>query len=982
MKATFLRIWILLAALVLCSQSAPDTPDESAGNGQAQALLEQAYAQLDAGNFVQAVDLAGQAGKIAEQAGDWITWGDAETTILEAWYYLGKYPLGVATFKKLETRAGSLIPADSVFWGRWFNVGGALYDAVGNYEKALGYGLREVAFFEKQDPNSIDYAIACNNVGTYYRNRGNFDRALEFTRAALQVFLADPEVDPSDLAWTYGNLSKSWYRKREFKQSRHFAEKALEELRIQFPDGDHPEYILAYNDLANSCTELGEYEQALHYLKEALRIHDEQGEEVQKDVTWHNLGYVYRMMGRYAEAEHYLAECVERYGPKHRYYGKACRHLGYIARQKGDYRLALEWQQQALVALTDSFNYTDLLANPSAQRVNAYQDFLFTMRDKGETLRLLAEQESDPVVLESALSAFEIAAGVLDSMRAEYQEGARQFWNEAARPIMEDAVGVAMQLYRLKGELDYLEKAFQFAEKSKALLLAEALRESAAREKAGIPDSILQQEKDLKISIAFYKKEIFSAQQSAKPDRDRILLWETQILELRRTYEALLQKLEREYPEYYSIKYNQSEIKLSAVQEALPEQTGLVEYFVGDRDIYAFYLDRDSARGYRFHPDSLFNQTLDQFVQDLRNREQVLERGRSSQAVDAYARSAGYLCRTLVTSVVEKLPAQLIIIPDAKLAYLPFELLVADTARLDRASYADLDYLLLHSTIRYEYSAGMAIKPPVRRKARHTFAGYAPEYSGAWTGAATRDPLGKNCREADPADFAPLDNNRAEVTEIAGLMGGQAMLGQAATEEAFREKVQEAGILHLAMHGFLNDCDPLYSGLVFARQSRTTGPDTLPAEEDGFLHAYELYNLRLRADLAVLSACNTGRGKLARGEGVQSLARAFKYAGCANVLMSLWQAEDRATARIMSDFYRYLQQGWGKDAALRQAKLDYLKADVRNHPFFWGAFVLIGDAEPVVRPASWWWYGGLVLLFIALGAGFWYSKRRKARTAH
>ena len=131
----------------------------------------------------------------------------------------------------------------------------------------------------------------------------------------------------------------------------------------------------------------------------------------------------------------------------------------------------------------------------------------------------------------------------------------------------------------------------------------------------------------------------------------------------------------------------------------------------------------------------------------------------------------------------------------------------------------------------------------------------------------------------------------------------------------------------------------------------------------------------MNAELAVLSACNTGRGQLAKGEGVISLARAFKYAGCSNVLMSLWQADDEATAQIMQDFYRHLQKGLGKDEAIRQAKLDYLTASNRNHPFFWGAFVLIGDDAPLRQSSNWHWYVAALILG-GIGFLYWRTKRK------
>jgi len=152
--------------------------------------------------------------------------------------------------------------------------------------------------------------------------------------------------------------------------------------------------------------------------------------------------------------------------------------------------------------------------------------------------------------------------------------------------------------------------------------------------------------------------------------------------------------------------------------------------------------------------------------------------------------------------------------------------------------------------------------------------------------------------------------------------------------------------------------------------------------EDGLLHAYEIYPRNLRADLAVLSACETGLGKWRKGEGMMSLARAFKYAGCPNIVMSLWQADDQTSADVMASFFSYLKQGLPKDQALRKAKLDFLdKGSGKQFPHYWAPFVLIGDDTPVELSSFGWSRQNWMLLGCGLGAlllGFVYLSRRKS----
>jgi CHAT domain-containing protein len=191
--------------------------------------------------------------------------------------------------------------------------------------------------------------------------------------------------------------------------------------------------------------------------------------------------------------------------------------------------------------------------------------------------------------------------------------------------------------------------------------------------------------------------------------------------------------------------------------------------------------------------------------------------------------------------------------------------------------------------------------------------------------------------------YLPLSENRKEVANIHQMMGGLQFLSEAATEKAFWQHAPHSRILHLAMHSSLDVENPLFSTLVFSQANE----DTLDTQNDGFLHAYELYQMNLNADLIVLSACESGYGKLLQGEGMMSLARSFQYAGSKNILMSLWQVDDKSTSDLMMQFYKNLDRGLPKDEALRKAKLNLLENSPFRHPCYWAGFILSGDDLPI-----------------------------------
>jgi CHAT domain-containing protein len=171
-------------------------------------------------------------------------------------------------------------------------------------------------------------------------------------------------------------------------------------------------------------------------------------------------------------------------------------------------------------------------------------------------------------------------------------------------------------------------------------------------------------------------------------------------------------------------------------------------------------------------------------------------------------------------------------------------------------------------------------------------------------------------------------------------MNGDIVAGRAATEEKFCSVADRYRIIHLSTHGKADNRVGDYAFIAFAEV-----PDSL---ENELLFVRELYNLSLNADLVVLSACETGTGKLQRGEGIISVARAFAYAGAKSIVTSLWEVNDQSTAELTRYFYRELRMGADKDEALRKARLRYIReASVRQaHPFFWAAFQCVGDTRP------------------------------------
>jgi CHAT domain-containing protein len=215
---------------------------------------------------------------------------------------------------------------------------------------------------------------------------------------------------------------------------------------------------------------------------------------------------------------------------------------------------------------------------------------------------------------------------------------------------------------------------------------------------------------------------------------------------------------------------------------------------------------------------------------------------------------------------------------------------------------------------------------------------------------------------SDSEFLLPLGGIIKEVQSIKETVPSRVFLNEEATEANFKKYAPDYNVLHLAMHTIMKDENPLHSLLAF------TNVENADSTEDNKLYAYEIYNLKLNAQMAVLSSCSSGFGKMHKGEGMMSLARGFFYAGCPSIVMTLWQVSDKSSSDLMTSFYKYLKKGKSKQEAMRLSKIDYLEAadDLTSNPYFWSGFVVVGDNSPIYKKSGMVYWIGIIVLFIGI----------------
>ena len=364
--------------------------------------------------------------------------------------------------------------------------------------------------------------------------------------------------------------------------------------------------------------------------------------------------------------------------------------------------------------------------------------------------------------------------------------------------------------------------------------------------------------------------------------------------------------------------------------------------------------------------DFPLNEWIEDLTTGITGNYSVIKKDSISNYDQLYADRATQLYQKLWSFIDQPTAAnqQIIIVPDGVLGYIPFGTLLTQTIDNQQfKNYPTYPFLIKNHQISYSYSATLLAEQlsPINTAATDDLLAFAPTFGQMSLTLATNDRSG----------LAPLIHNRREVKTITEIIDGQAFYGAEASRSTFLENAPNYRYLHLSSHARMNDWKPEYSYVSF------TQPLDDSLDKTKILYVDDLYNVPLNADMVVLSACETAAGKLSRGEGIISLARAFSYAGARSIITTLWRVNDQKSADLMIDFYENLADGNTKDAALRNAQLSFIEEGTAAHPYFWAGFVPLGNMEKIENGgilSRWGIYlaGGLLFL---LGGIWWIRKR-------
>ncbi len=812
---------------------------------------------------------------------------------------------------------------------------------------------------DKKD-NGIEKAITLRNIGFLQLNQGRSDLADESLTQALDLFSETKMSESLDAAQTHATLGLVYLSIGKSKQAEEQLQRALLLRQQQLTESDE-RIAASYNDLGLVYYSLDK-DKALNYYEKALaayvKIHGQDHPKIAianintgviyRDMTlygdavnnfetalkiWEktytqphpskaiglfNLGQTYVKMDDKKTAMAYYQKALDMYeksyGNKHPEVSNLLNSIGNLEVSERHYASAFNYYQRALQANVVNFNNKDIHSNPPLEDyysgIKLLQTLLFKAqayeaRYYGETLKFTD--------MEKSLDLLHLCDKLVDKLRqASNKEGDKLLLGIVASEVYADGVRIAnvagMNAFKKK---QYYEDAFYFGEKSKNAVLLDAISESNAKSFAGIPVNLLEKEKELKSSIALFNQRL-----AERPSATEEKSIRENLFSINRTYEDFIKSLEKDFPEYFNLKYNHTSPSISQLKSSLDAKSLVLSYFIDDKDhtLYTFIISNKKFTIDTHKLEDTFDKTLTGYRNSLYYDDK-----------DIFNQTAHALSLVLIPKRISSSVKNLVILPSGRLGVIPFEPLLTGRAEQGTA-YSSLPYLVRKYTIQYEFSAGLMLQ---KAKSKSNVASSPSILLCAPVKFPAKDQLSE------------LPGTKNEVEDIATLFTSKkfsSMLftGMDASETLIKESdLKKYSYLHLATHGIVDESEPELSRIFLQTNSK---------KEDGNLFAGEIYNLELKANLVTLSACQTGLGKISKGEGVIGLSRALIYAGAQHLIVSFWSVADESTALLMKNFYTETLNSENQDFAesLRASKLQMIAKEKYAAPFYWAPFILIG----------------------------------------
>ncbi len=861
--------------------------------------------------------------------------------------------------------------------GTLYNIG-AVYWSLGEMRKALEKYNETLPIYQAVGDRRAE-AIILNSIGLIYDSLGERQKALEKYNEALPLSRA--VGNRSGEATILNNIGLVYDSLGEAQKA---LEKFNEALPLRRAVGDRNGEATTLNNIGVVYRSLGETQKALEKYNEALPLSRAVGDRNGEAAALSNIGLVYRLLGETQKAlEKYneallLDRAVGNRGGE----ANTLTNIGTVYRSLGEMQKALEKYNEALTlsrAVGDRSGEAATLHNigqvydslgETQKALEKFNEALPLRREvgdrNGETITLLgiARVEQKRGNLTQARQTIEQAVGMIESLRTNIAgQELRASYFASRQEFFETYIDVLMQMHKQNSAASLDALALAVSERARARSLLELLKESRADIRQGVDGSLLERERSLQQRLnARAAAQISLLNRKHTPEQADAAAKE--IAAITDEYDEVKAQIRARSPRYAALTQPQPLDLTEIQQQALDEDTLLLEYALGEKRSYLWLVSQRSIDSYELPPRAEIEAAARRVYELGATRPK-----RGTPPDPQFIAQAKTLSGMLLSPAAAQLGAKrLVVVVPGALSYLPFAALPSpeDKKRpagdyeplIAKHELVSVPSASVLSIIRRETAGRQQATKSVAVLADPVFEASDPRLAEAKNGNSSGETPAAPASDVDLSEltrsirtmnfsgardvFTRLAFSRQEAQSIIALTpkgtGLKATDFNASRALAMSRQLNQYRILHFATHGLLNSERPELSGLVFSLVDQEGKP------QDGFLRLHEIYNLQLNADLIVLSACETGLGKEIKGEGLIGLTRGFMYSGAPRVVASLWNVDDLATAELMKLFYqRMLKDGLPAGAALRTAQLEMSGQKRWASPYFWAGFVLHGE---------------------------------------
>lgn len=772
--------------------------------------------------------------------------------------------------KIIDTHAGAGLAGDL------YNSLGAIYSEAGNYIQSGIYFNKALELTKKGHPELKEAIFAMSaNIASAVRLSGNPDSALQLYKRLLDL--------------------------------------------------KHPSAVII-NNIGGIYLINKQPDSALYYLHLVKNIPGNYGIAI-----YNAKGQAYMQKNDIGNAEKHLRSADSLYKSKtvigkSNYNAATQKYFGDLMMMKSKPAKALHFYQAAIIQYDLNFNDSNLFSNPG-NFIGEFTSYnLFdALIAKANCLETLFHTNKNSEYFNGAVSTYDSAFVLSDYIKKSIDnDEARSFIADKVFEAYISAVDFLMASKNLNE--DKLAHALKWISKSRATSLAINLKENNIRQYAGLPDSLLEKERNIKLSISRMKLQL---QQTTDANE------QSEIISGINSASLQLQSIEnafKNFKDYYKQKFAAESIDINGIQKNILNDQIAVCYFKGTKKLYAFVVKKDKIIEHEIIWDTILSENISKYVSGLFY----------TVAGKLYnEKHSKYLYSRLIQPLLSDIgsTSSIIVIPDQSLINIPFEAFRSNEGK----------YLIEDFAVTYQYALPLL---QVNEK----------QFNGSKAIA-----------------FAPFAYSNANSTmsvlsssldEISGFEKEQRLTGNRATKSMFKTIAANAHAIHLATHAVADFSEPGNSYIAFYPYSETDSAYKMSA--------HELYNIHLpHTQFVFLSACETGSGKLSQSEGALSLSRAFAFAGCPNIVTSLWKAEDKSTAYISERFYGYVSSGYTYAKALQRAKNDLLQDESMSQfhsPVYWAHLIFIGNVQKEAS-ARWLWISIACLIIITFMV-FVYRRRK------